>query len=45
MSKFLIGSSTAPHKVEGNNVHSDYWALENMTYTDFCEKSLDAVNH
>ena len=45
MSKFLIGSSTAPHQVEGNNVHSDYWALENMTYTDFCEKSLEAVNH
>ena len=45
MSKFLVGSSTAPHQVEGNNTHSDYWTLENMTYTDFNEKSLEAVNH
>jgi beta-glucosidase len=45
MNKFLIGSSTAAHQVEGNNIHSDYWALENMEYTDFSEKSLDAVNH
>ena len=42
---FLIGSSTSAHQVEGNNTHSDYWAMEHMTYTDFTEKSLDAVDH
>lgn len=45
MSKFLLGSSTAAHQVEGNNIHSDYWAMENMVYTDFAEKSGDAVDH
>lgn len=44
MSKFLVGSSVAAHQVEGNNIYSDYWALENMTYTDFLEKSGNAVN-
>ena len=23
---FLIGAATAAHQVEGNNIHSDYWA-------------------
>jgi len=45
MSKFLLGSSTAAHQVEGHNIHSDYWALEHMKYTDFLEPSGDAVNH
>lgn len=45
MSKFLLGSSTSAHQVEGGNIHSDYWAMENMTYTDFAEKSGDAVDH
>lgn len=45
MSRFLIGSATAAHQVEGNNIHSDYWALENMKYTDFTDKSGMAVNH
>lgn len=26
MNNFLVGSSTAAHQVEGNNIHSDYWA-------------------
>lgn len=45
MNKFLIGSSTAAHQVEGNNCYSDYWAMEHMTYTEFSEKSLEAVDH
>ena len=25
---FLVGAATAAHQVEGNNIHSDYWAME-----------------
>ena len=42
---FLLGAATAAHQVEGNNVNSDFWALENLTSTIFKEKSLDAVDH
>lgn len=42
---FLIGASTAAHQVEGNNVNSDYWALEHISHTSFSEPSLDAVDH
>jgi beta-glucosidase len=42
---FLIGASTAAHQVEGNNVHSDFWAMEQMENTSFDEPSLDAVDH
>ncbi|MBP3678324.1 MAG: glycoside hydrolase family 1 protein [Agathobacter sp.] len=42
---FLIGAATAAHQVEGNNIHSDYWAMEHMQYTNFNEPSLDAVDH
>ena len=42
---FLIGASTAAHQVEGNNIHSDYWAQETMKYTDFLEPSGDAADH
>ena len=45
MNNFLVGSSTAAHQVEGNNIHSDYWAMEHMTYTDFAEPSGAAVDH
>ena len=43
--EFLIGASTAAHQVEGNNVHSDYWAMEQMKYSSFVEPSLEAVDH
>ena len=43
--KFLIGASTAAHQVEGNNVHSDIWALEHMQYGGYPEKSGEAANH
>lgn len=42
---FFIGAATAAHQVEGNNIHSDYWAQEHMIHTDFLEPSGDAVNH
>gem|GEM_PF-6639162 len=28
-SNFLWGASTAAHQVEGNNVNSDFWLMEN----------------
>lgn len=43
--RFLIGASTAAHQVEGNNVHSDIWALEHMQYGGYPEKSGEAANH
>lgn len=43
--KFLIGASTAAHQVEGNNIHSDYWTMEQMRTTSFLEPSLDSVDH
>lgn len=42
---FLIGAATAAHQVEGNNIHSDYWAMEHMAHSTFNEPSLDAVDH
>lgn len=44
-SDFLLGAATAAHQVEGNNTHSDYWAMEQMEHTSFAEPSLDAVDH
>ncbi len=43
--EFLIGAATAAHQVEGNNVNSDCWAMEQMRYTNYTEPSLDAVDH
>lgn len=42
---FLIGAATAAHQVEGNNVDSDCWALENIKHSDYLEKSGEAVDH
>lgn len=42
---FLVGAATAAHQVEGNNTHSDYWAMERMKSTSFAEPSQDAVDH
>lgn len=43
--KFLTGAATAAHQVEGNNVHSDYWLIENLEHSDFVEPSGTAVDH
>lgn len=42
---FLVGASTAAHQVEGNNIHSDFWAMEQLEHSSFAEPSLDAVDH
>ena len=41
---FLWGVATAAHQIEGNNVNSDYWLLENVAGTGFPEPSGDACN-
>ncbi|WP_045732777.1 glycoside hydrolase family 1 protein [Pseudarthrobacter chlorophenolicus] len=42
---FLWGVATAGHQVEGNNVNSDTWFLEQLPGTIFSEPSGDAVDH
>lgn len=42
---FYMGASTAAHQVEGNNIHSDFWAMEQMENSSFDEPSLEAVDH
>ena len=42
---FFIGAATAAHQVEGNNIHSDYWAQERLPHTSFAEPSGDACDH
>lgn len=41
---FIWGVATAGHQIEGNNVTSDYWLLENLSVTDFTERSGDACD-
>jgi len=41
---FLWGVSTAPHQIEGNNIASDLWFLENQQPTVFAQPSGDACN-
>ncbi len=45
---FLLGATTAAHQVEGNNIHSDCWAQEQMKHSGdlgYLEPSLDAIDH
>ena len=42
--QFLFGVATAAHQIEGNNVNSDYWVLENVPSTGFKERSADACD-
>ncbi len=42
---FLWGAATAAHQVEGNNVTSDVWLMENLPETRFPEPSGDACDH
>ena len=42
---FLKGAATAAHQVEGNNIHSDYWAMELLPHTSFAEPSGLACDH
>ena len=42
---FFIGAATAAHQVEGNNIHSDYWAQELLPHTSFSEPSGLTCDH
>ncbi len=42
---FFVGAATAAHQVEGNNIHNDCWAQEQMQHSSYTEPSLDAVDH
>lgn len=42
---FLWGTATAAHQVEGNNINSDFWVMENQPETIFVEPSGDAIDH
>ncbi|HEX7853563.1 MAG TPA: family 1 glycosylhydrolase [Sphingobium sp.] len=41
---FRWGASTAGHQVEGNNVNSDLWFMENIQPQTFTERSGDACD-
>ena len=41
---FLWGAATAGHQIEGNNINSDCWVMENVKPTVFAEPSRDAAN-
>jgi beta-glucosidase len=43
--RFVWGTATAAHQVEGNNVASDFWLLEHTPGTLFREPSGDACDH
>ena len=42
--RFLWGSGTAAHQVEGNNVKSDWWAWEHDPSSGTVEPSGDAID-
>jgi beta-glucosidase len=42
---FLWGAATAAHQVEGNNVNSESWVVENVKPTIYVEPSGDACDH
>jgi beta-glucosidase len=41
---FRWGVATAGHQIEGNNVNSDYWFMENIKPTAFVERSGDTCD-
>ena len=41
---FLWGVGTSAHQNDGNNVASDYWAVEHLDGSEFVEPSGDALN-
>lgn len=43
--RFFLGAATAAHQVEGGNIHSDCWALEQMENSSYKEPSLEAADH
>ena len=45
MNQLMLGASTAAYQVEGNNVQSDFWVMEQLEHSSFKERSGDAVDH
>jgi beta-glucosidase len=43
-SHFRWGASTAGHQIEGNNVNSDLWVMENLSPSPYKERSGDACD-
>lgn len=43
-SSFLWGAATSAHQIEGNNVASDWWAMENSAHWAVKEPSGDAMD-
>lgn len=43
--KFIWGTATAAHQVEGNNTQNDFWVLEHLPNSIFIEPSGDAIDH
>lgn len=41
---FLWGAATAAHQIEGSNVNSDFWFLENVQPSVFVERSGDTCD-
>ena len=41
---FVWGAATAGHQIEGNNVNSDFWFLEDLKPTTFVERSGHACD-
>jgi beta-glucosidase len=41
---FHWGCATAAHQIEGNNLNSDFWLLENVQPSAFAERSGDACD-
>jgi beta-glucosidase len=41
---FRWGAATAGHQIEGNNVNSDLWVMENLSPSPFKERSGDACD-
>jgi beta-glucosidase len=42
--RFLWGAATAAHQVEGNNLNTDFWAIENRSGSPMPERSGDACD-
>jgi beta-glucosidase len=42
---FLLGAATAAHQVEGNNINSDFWAMEQVQHSMFKEPSGVCLDH
>ena len=43
--KFLWGTATSAHQVEGNNINCDNWVMEHLPDSPFAEPSGDACDH